>query len=127
MTRRLDSTPFLVHSALTVLLGGFFIAINLLTDRSTFWAIWPIWVLLVFLGAHAGLRILRGHPVLGVWIGGGAMLCTGLLGIDLANSGNAWWYWPAGAWLLLSVLFTGLSVDLLSTIPTQQSRQDDEF
>jgi hypothetical protein len=53
-------------------------------------------------------------------------MILGLIGIDLANDGTPWWFWPTAAWLVLTALFIGLSVDLLSSIPTQAPPPDEE-
>ncbi len=102
------------------------LALNLVTDRSELWAIWPIWGFAMIAGAVVVSFRLRRVP-LGVWLGGGSVLVTGLVVIDIFD-GNDWWaFWPAGAWLVLGAIFTALSVDLLATIPTHAPRQTDEL
>jgi len=99
--------------------------INLATDRSEFWAIWPIWAFTIIAASVIVATRLR-HMLLGVWLGGGGILILGLIVIDITD-GNSWWaFWPAGAWIVLSALFTALSVDLLAGIPTSSPRQPDE-
>ncbi len=117
---------YVVHLGLTALASAGFIFINLLTQGSDFWAIWPIWGLLILLGAHTGAASLRGHRLLGAWLGGGGVIILGLIAIDLSQPGTGWWYWPAGVWVVLSALLIGLSVDLLSSIPTQGDPRLDE-
>ena len=111
------STIFSIHATITLALSILFVVLNMVTGFSTFWAIWPIWVMLGLLAAHAGLAALPKHRLLGIWIGFGGVLIVGLIGIDLANSGTPWWFWPAGVWVVLTALFVGLSVDLLSMVP----------
>jgi hypothetical protein len=101
------------------------ILLNLATDRSQFWAVWPIWALAMIAGAVIMSIRLR-HIPLGLWLGGGGVIVLGLVGIDIAD-GNGWWaFWPAGAWLVLGALFTALTVDLLAGIPTSAPRQPDD-
>jgi hypothetical protein len=111
------STIFSIHAAITLALSLLFVMINLVTGVSTFWAVWPIWVMVGLLAAHAGLAVFPKHRLLGLWIGFGAFLIIGLIGIDLANDGTPWWFWPAGVWVVLTALFVGLSVDLLAMVP----------
>ncbi len=106
------------------LASAFMLVLNLLTDRDSLWAIWPIWAFSMIAGAIAGWLRMR-HPV-GIWLGGGGFLILGLIVIDITD-GNSWWaFWPAGAWIVLSALLTALSVDLLAGIPTSSPRQPDE-
>lgn len=101
------------------------LALNLATDRDDFWAIWPIWAFVMIAGAVVGA--LKAHHVLvGIWLGGGAPLMLGLMAIDITDGAGWWAFWPAGAWIILSALFTALTVDLLATIPTHSQRQPDD-
>ena len=108
------------------LLAVILLALNLLTSRESFWAIWPIWVMSALAAALYLATRFREHPFLGAWVGGGAMLCVGLIGIDLANSGTPWWFWPVGVWLVVTALLVGLSVDLLALVPTQRPAEIDD-
>ena len=124
--RRPTSTLFSIHAAVTIVAAAALVFLNVVTDTGQYWAIWPIWALMMLLGAHAGIASLPRHRLLGLWIGGGAMLILGLIGIDLANDGTPWWFWPTGVWLVLTALFVGLSVDLLASIPTQAPPPDED-
>jgi hypothetical protein len=102
------------------------VVINLLTDRGTFWAIWPIWAFSMIAGAAVGAGLLRGHFFLGLWLGGGLFLIPGLIGINISEGGSWWFLWPLGAWILISLLLIGLGVDILSTIPTSRPATEDD-
>ena len=104
----------------------FLVVINLLTDRGTFWAIWPIWAFSMLAGAAIGAGLLRGHFFLGLWLGGGLFLLPGLIAINLSEGGYLWFFWPLGVWVLLSLVFIGLSVDILGTIPTSRPATEDD-
>jgi hypothetical protein len=119
--RRPTSIVFSIHVAITLVAAIAVVVLNLLTDRDQFWAIWPIWGLLMLLGAHTGLAALPRHRLLGLWLGFGLVLILGLVVIDLGQPGTAWWFWPAGAWIALSALFIALDVDLLAHIPEQDT------
>ena len=120
------STILSIHAAITLALSLLFVMINLITGVSTFWAVWPIWVMLGLLAAHAGLAAMPKHRLLGLWIGFGAVLIIGLIGIDLVNDGTPWWFWPAGVWVVLTALFVGLSVDLLAMVPGTHTTPPDD-
>ncbi|MBA3275291.1 MAG: hypothetical protein H0T72_05815 [Chloroflexia bacterium] len=121
----MHSTAIRIVSIVFGLMSLVVIGLNLLTDRAEFWAIWPIWAFAMIAGAVIVSLKMR-HVPLGIWLGGGFCLVIGLVVIDLTD-GNGWWaFWPAGAWIILSALFTALAVDLLAGIPTQSPRQPDE-
>lgn len=107
------------------LISALLLFLNLATNRSELWAIWPIWGFAMIAGAVTVVLRLRQFP-LGVWLGGGAPLVFGLIVIDLTDNTNWWAFWPAGVWLILSALFTALSFDLLAGIPTSPQRHPDE-
>ncbi|MBA2470541.1 MAG: hypothetical protein H0V37_14140 [Chloroflexia bacterium] len=119
-------TAIRIVSIVFGLLSVVVIGLNLLTDRDEFWAIWPIWAFAMIAGAVIVSLKMR-HVPLGIWLGGGFFLVLGLVVIDLTD-GNGWWaFWPAGAWIILSALFTALTVDLLAGIPTTNpQRHPDE-
>jgi len=120
----MHSTAIRITFIVLGLASALMILLNLATNREEFWAIWPIWGFSMIAGAIAGGLRMR-HPV-GIWLGGGAPLVLGLIVIDITD-GNAWWaFWPAGVWIVLSALFTALSIDLLATIPTSSPRQPDD-
>jgi hypothetical protein len=120
------STVLSIHAAVTLGLSVLLVLINLISQSATFWAIWPIWALLGLLAAHAGFAAMPKHRLLGLWVGFGAVLIIGLFGIDLANSGTPWWFWPAGVWVVLTALFVGLSVDLLAMVPGTHTTPTDD-
>lgn len=107
------------------LASGLMVFLNLATDRSEFWAIWPIWGFSM-IAASMIVAIRLRHIPLGVWRGGGGVLVLGLLVIDITDGNNWWAFWPAGAWLVLGALFTALTVDLLAGIPTNPQRHPDD-
>ncbi len=108
------------------LAAALMLILNLLTDRDSLWAIWPIWAFSM-IAAAAIVSLRMRHVPLGVWLGGGGVLTLGLLIIDITDNSDWWAYWPAGAWLILGALFTALSVDLLAGIPTSAPHQTDEM
>jgi NADH:ubiquinone oxidoreductase subunit 6 (subunit J) len=111
--------------AVFAFLSSIFIVLNVLTDRSNFWAIWPIWVMgMVTAGLVLAFR-LRPHRLLGVWVGTGGVVILGLFVLDLTNGGNWWFFWPMAAWIVIGLVIAGLTVDLLSSIPTSEPVDDE--
>jgi len=121
----MNDTAIRIVFILPGLASTILIVLNLLTDRSTFWAIWPIWAFAMLTGAVIGAVRVRPNALLGIWLGGGFFLIVGLVAIDIADRENWWSFWPAGVWILLSALFVAFSVDLLDSIPTNPTRRDD--
>ncbi len=118
-------TAIRIVSIVFGLLCAVMIGLNLLTDRDEFWAIWPIWAFAMIAGAVIVSLKMR-HVPLGTWLGGGFCLVLGLVVIDITD-GNDWWaFWPAGAWIIISALFTAPTVDLLAGIPTSPQRHPEE-
>jgi hypothetical protein len=117
-------------SRILLFVGGAFaltmLLLNLLTDRSSLWAIWPIWGLAIPGAAIVGALQMPGHRLLGIWLGGGGMIVLGLLGIDIRDGGNWWFFWPAGVWLLISLVVIGLTVDILGLVPTSRPATEDD-
>ena len=105
----------------------FLVVLNLLVDPTPFWAIWPIWAFSMVAGAMIGVSSWRNARPLGLWIGFGLPLVLGLFAIDLSTGGNWWFFWPAGVWLILTLIFIGLSVDILGAIPTSRPATDEEI
>ena len=109
-----------------VALAGFlavstaFILINLLTDRSSFWAIWPIWAFGMITAALVGMMQLAPHRLLGFWLGGGGVLQIGLFLIDLNDINKWWFFWPLGVWVIGAMAIAGLTVNLLDSVPTSR-------
>lgn len=101
--------------------------LNLLTDRGNLWAIWPIWAVSMPVMGLAGALSLRRHRILGLWIGFSGMLMLGLTGIDISDGGTWWFYWPGIVWLVLTLAVIGMSVDLLSMVPTSRPATEDEI
>lgn len=104
---------FLVASAAFVLL-------NLIVDRSSFWAVWVIWAMGMVAAAVIGMARLAPHRLLGFWLGGGAMLQVGLFLIDLRDSNGWWFFWPLGVWVIGAMAIAGLTVNLLDSVPTSR-------
>jgi len=120
-----SSTTIRIIAIVLGLVSALLLFLNLVTDRSEFWAVWPIWAFSIIAAAViVGLRSRR--VLLGFWLGGGGILVLGLVVIDITD-GNGWWaFWPAGAWLVIGALFTALTIDLLAGIPTSAPRQPDD-
>lgn len=110
---------FLVGSAAMLLL-------NLLTDRSTLWAIWPIWAGGMITAGVTGLTRLQPHRLLGLWLGFGSVVILGLFAIDVQNGGNWWFFWPLGVWVIGTMAIAGLTVNLLDSVPTSRPVIDEE-
>lgn len=80
------------HVVLFLVVNAILTAINLLTDRSTLWVLYPMWGMGIALLLHIGLTFpgrngLRAHALLAAWIG------AGLAGIDIATGDPAWAMW----------------------------------
>ena len=109
-----------------IALGGFgvvsaaFIGLNLLTDRSSFWAIWVIWAAGMVAAAVIGMARLYPHRLLGLWLGGGAVLQIGLFVLDLRDGNDLWFFWPLGVWVIGAMAIAGLTVNLLDSVPTSR-------
>lgn len=97
-----------------------FLLLNLLVDRSSFWAIWVIWALGMIAAALIGMARLAPHRLLGFWLGGGAVLQLGLIAIDLRDSNDWWFFWPLGVWVIGAMAIAGLTVNLLESVPTSR-------
>jgi NADH:ubiquinone oxidoreductase subunit 6 (subunit J) len=119
--RRSQADLFL---GLFAFLSSVLIALNVITDRSNFWAIWPIWALGMVTAGLVLASTLRPHRLLGVWAGTGGVIIVGLFVLDLTNGGNWWFFWPMAAWIVIGLVITGLTVDLLSSIPTSEPADD---
>jgi len=86
----MNATAIRIVSIVFGLASTVIIVLNLLTDRSSFWAIWPIWAVSMLAGVAIGA--IRFHPnwLLGPWLGGGFLLIAGLVAIDISDGRN-WW------------------------------------
>jgi hypothetical protein len=105
------SIVFLVASAA-------FIVLNLVTDRSSFWAVWVIWAMGMVAGGVIGMFRLAPHRLLGLWLGAGIIMQLGLFLIDVGDSNPWWFFWPLGAWVVGAMAIAGLTVNLLESVPT---------
>ncbi len=113
--------------AVFAFLSSVLIVLNVITDRSNFWAIWPIWAMgMLTAGLVLAFR-LRPHRLLGLWAGTGGVAVAGLFVIDLTNDGNWWFFWPMAVWIVIGLVIAGLTVDLLSSVPTSEPARDDEL
>lgn len=110
---------FLVGSAAMLLL-------NLLTDRSTLWAIWPIWGGAMITAGVIGLVRMRPHWLLGLWLGFGGVLNLGLFAIDVQDDMRWWFFWPLGVWVIGTMAIAGLTVNLLDSVPTSRPAIEEE-
>lgn len=113
--------------AVYVVLSAFIFGINLLTDSSTIWAIWPIWAFGAFTAFVIGVVRYPGNRVLATWLGAGGILIAGLIVINLTQGGLIWFYWPLTVWLIIAIVLIGLTVDLLSSIPTSRPATQEEL
>jgi hypothetical protein len=105
------SIVFLVASAA-------FIMLNLVVDRSSFWAVWVIWAMSMLGGGVIGMFRLTPHRLLGLWLGAGIPLQLGLFLIDIGDINPWWFFWPLGAWVVGAMAIAGLTVNLLDSVPT---------
>jgi hypothetical protein len=87
--------------------------IALLAPGGGWWLVWPVSVWLVLLAAHAGMLAIPGYPALGLSLLGGGAVISWLFGLDMQTGPATWWYWPAAAWVVLTIVAVPLSVDLL--------------
>jgi len=101
--------------------------INLISQSADFWAIWPIWAAAMPVAGIIGAFELRRHRLLGIWLGAGGMLILGLFAIDIWEGGAWWFFWPAAVWLVISLALVGLTVDVLSYVPTSRPATDDDL
>jgi hypothetical protein len=104
---------FLVASAAIV-------GLNLVVDRSSFWAIWVIWALGMTAAAVIGIARFSPHRLLGFWLGFGSVLLAGLFLIDLWDESRWWFFWPLGAWVVGLMAIAGLTINLLDSVPTSR-------
>ena len=94
------------------------LALNLITNRDTIWAVWPIGVWAIVFAAHAGATLVK-PPVFGAHLVGGGAICLGLAiinvfhGRDDASSGGWWFIWPTIAWLVTLALHAPFAFDHL--------------
>ena len=120
-------TPTDFVLAAYAILSALLLVINVLTDRSTIWAIWPIWALGGITAAIVGMMRFPQNRLLAIWIGAGSILIAGLAVINLSQGGSIWFFWPAGVWLVIGILLIGMTVDLLASIPTSRLATEDEL
>lgn len=120
-------SPTDIILAAYAILSAFFLGINLLTDRSTLWAVWPIWVFGAITAFVIGILRYPGHRVVASWLGAGGILIAGLIVINLVQGGTIWFYWPLAVWLIIAAVLIGLTVDLLSSVPTSRPATQDEL
>jgi hypothetical protein len=94
------------------------LALNLITNRDTIWAIWPIGIWAIVLAAHAGATLVK-PSAFGAHLVGGGAICLGLGIINLFHgrddaSGGGWWViWPILAWLLSLAIHAPFAFDHL--------------
>ena len=79
------------------------LALNLLTNRDTLWAVWPIGVWAIVLAAHAGATTIK-PSAFGAHLAGGGAICLGLAIVNIFHGGTPWAIWPTLAWLLTLAL-----------------------
>lgn len=111
---------FLVSSAALLLL-------NLITDRSTLWAIWPIWAGAMILAGVVGFIRMRPHGLIGLWLGFGGVVILGLFAIDLQDGSNWWFFWPLGVWIIGIMAIAGLTMNLLDWVPTSRPAIEEDL
>lgn len=75
------------------------LALNLITNRGTIWAVWPIGIWAIVLAAHAGATLVK-PSAFGAHLVGGGAICLGLGIVNLLHGGGPWVIWPTLAWLV---------------------------
>lgn len=88
------------------------IALNVITNRQTIWAVWPIGIWAVVLAAHAGATLVK-PPVFGAHLAGGGAICLGLAIINVFHGHTVWFIWPTLAWLVSLGLHAPFAFDHL--------------
>ncbi|HEU0164714.1 MAG TPA: 2TM domain-containing protein [Thermomicrobiales bacterium] len=103
------------------------LVLNLITNRDTIWAVWPIGVWAVLVAAHLGANLVK-PAFFGVHLLGGGAICLGLgiinifHGRDDASAAGFWVIWPILAWLVSLVIHLPFAFDLLaSTRPSRRA------
>lgn len=86
------------------------LALNVLTNRETIWAVWPIGIWAIVFAAHAGATLVK-PPVFGAHLAGGGAICLGLAIINLFHGGGVWFIWPTIAWLVTLGLHAPFAFD----------------
>ncbi|MGI8486569.1 MAG: 2TM domain-containing protein [Thermomicrobiales bacterium] len=103
------------------------LVINLLTNRDTIWAVWPIGVWAIVLAAHVGFSVVN-RGFFGIHLFGGAAICVGLAVINVfhgrydASMGGWWVIWPILAWLLSLIIHLPFAFDLISAARSDARR-----
>jgi len=92
-TQRQMLGALFLHVSVFLLGAIAFVALNLMTGISDFWAIWPIGVWYVLLAFHAGY-VLAPRRITGSLLFGWVATSAGLIAIDFFSDGDPWWYWP---------------------------------
>lgn len=75
------------------------LALNLITNRGTLWALWPIGIWAIVLAAHAGATLVK-PSAFGAHLAGGGAICIGLAIVNVFHGDGLWVIWPILAWLL---------------------------
>ncbi len=118
-----------MHVFFSAVAGVDLLILNLLTNRDTIWAVWPIGILAIVLAAHIGFSTIK-PGVFGMHLVGGAAICGGLAiinifhGRDDASLGDWWVIWPILAWFLSLVIHLPFAFDLISATRQQPTRID---
>jgi len=108
----------LMHSFAFAVVAVDLLILNLLTNRDTIWAVWPIGVWGIIVTAHAGYSFVK-PGLFGIHLFGGGATCVGLFiinifhGRDDANFGGWWFIWPVLAWLVSLVIHLPFAFDLI--------------
>lgn len=117
----------LMHAFIFAVAAVNLLVINLLTNRDTIWAVWPIGVWAIVLAAHAGFSVVK-PGFFGIHLIGGAAICIGLAiinifhGRDDASLGGWWVIWPILAWLLSLVIHLPFAFDLIAAARSHTGR-----
>lgn len=101
-----------MHSFVFAVVAIDLLALNLLTNRQTIWAVWPIGIWAIVLAAHAGATLVKPSG-LGVHLVGGGAICLGLAIVNVAHGGGPWVIWPVLAWLLTLAIHAPFAFDHL--------------
>ncbi|MGC4190277.1 MAG: 2TM domain-containing protein [Thermomicrobiales bacterium] len=88
------------------------LALNLIANRDTLWAVWPIGIWSIVLAAHAGATLVRPSGFGAHLVGGGAT-CLGLAIVNVFHGNGPWVIWPTLAWLLTLAIHAPFAFDHL--------------
>ncbi|MGN6484864.1 MAG: 2TM domain-containing protein [Thermomicrobiales bacterium] len=98
------------------------LVLNLITNRTTIWAVWPIGVWAIVLAAHAGATLVK-PSAFGAHLAGGGAICLGLAVVNLFHGSWPWVIWPILAWLLTLAIHAPFAFDHLAHLRERRARR----